>query len=143
MTALLATAALVVAFGLGLPLGVFTGSHPTGPVAAIVRGAALLCLSVPPLIASILLVALAAAVASWQRLNLTRELIVAALRAGIQLAAVGALLLALFRETGLPGAFIAFGSDRILGIHYLVWVPALLLAALSFVMQATPYGRRV
>src|SRR5947207_3661191 len=59
-TALLAAAALVVAFGLGLPLGVFTGSHPTGPVAAIVRGAGLLCLSVPPLIASILLVALAA-----------------------------------------------------------------------------------
>src|SRR4249920_552309 len=43
-------------------------------------------------------------------------------------------------ETGLPGAF---GSDRLLGIHYLVWVPALLLAALSFVMHATPYGRRV
>jgi ribose transport system permease protein len=46
-------------------------------------------------------------------------------------------------ETGLPGAFVAFGSDRFLGIHYLVWVPALLLAALSFVMHATPYGRRV
>ena len=46
-------------------------------------------------------------------------------------------------ETGLPGAFVAFGSDRLLGIHYLVWVPALLLAALSFVMHATPYGRRV
>ena len=46
-------------------------------------------------------------------------------------------------ETGLPGAFVAFGSDRLLGIHYLVWVPALLLAALSFVMHATPYGRRI
>ena len=43
----------------------------------------------------------------------------------------------------LPGDFIAFGSDRIFGIHYLVWVPAVLLAALSFVMHATPYGRRV
>ena len=46
-------------------------------------------------------------------------------------------------ETGLPGAFIAFGSDRLLGIHYLVWVPAVLLAVLSFVMHATPYGRRI
>src|SRR3954463_5659626 len=46
-------------------------------------------------------------------------------------------------DTGLPGAFVAFGSDRLLGIHYLVWVPALLLAALTFVMHATPYGRRV
>ena len=46
-------------------------------------------------------------------------------------------------ETGLPGAFVAFGSDRFLGIHYLVWVPAVLLAVLSFVMHATPYGRRI
>src|SRR6516165_10570912 len=36
-------------------------------------------------------------------------------------------------ETGLPGEFIAFGSERFLGIHYLVWVPAVLLAVLSFV----------
>src|SRR5882672_4785949 len=46
-------------------------------------------------------------------------------------------------ETGLPGAFIAFGSDRFLGVHYLVWVPAILLAVLSFVMHATPHGRRI
>ncbi len=46
-------------------------------------------------------------------------------------------------EYGLPGAFVAFGSERFLGIHLLVWVPALLLAILSFVMYATPYGRRV
>jgi peptide/nickel transport system permease protein len=59
-TALLALAALIVALGLGLPLGVFTGSRPTGFAASVVRGASLLCLSVPPLIASILLVALAA-----------------------------------------------------------------------------------
>ena len=46
-------------------------------------------------------------------------------------------------ETGLPSAFVAFGSGRLLGIHYLVWVPAILLAILSFVLHATPYGRRV
>src|SRR5256886_1352424 len=46
-------------------------------------------------------------------------------------------------ETGLPGEFIAFGSERLLGIHYLVWIPAVLLAVLSFVMHATPYGRRI
>jgi ribose transport system permease protein len=43
----------------------------------------------------------------------------------------------------LPAAFIAFGSARFLGIHYLVWVPAILLAVLSWVMAATPYGRRI
>ena len=41
-------------------------------------------------------------------------------------------------ETGLPGAFVAFGSDRLFGVHYLVWIPALLLALLSFVLHATP-----
>jgi len=46
-------------------------------------------------------------------------------------------------DSGLPAAFIAFGSGRLFGIHYLVWVPAVLLAVLSFVMQLTPYGRRI
>ena len=40
-----------------------------------------------------LLVALAAALAYRQRLGLSRELIIAAVRAGIQLVAVGAVLL--------------------------------------------------
>jgi ribose transport system permease protein len=43
----------------------------------------------------------------------------------------------------LPTAFLAFGSARLLGIHYLVWVPAVLLVVLSWVMAATPYGRRI
>jgi ribose transport system permease protein len=46
-------------------------------------------------------------------------------------------------DEGLPGGFLAFGSGRFLGIHYLVWVPALLLALLSFMMSSTPYGRRI
>lgn len=65
-------------------------------------------LSVPSwtgVIASLLLVALAAAVAYRQRLGLTGELVVAAVRAGIQLVAVGALLLVIFARTGLPGGF--------------------------------------
>lgn len=54
--------------------------------------------------ASLLLVAVATAVAHRQRLRLTRELIVAAVRAGVQLVAVGAFLLVLFHRAGLPGA---------------------------------------
>ena len=46
-------------------------------------------------------------------------------------------------ESGLPSSFNALGSERFLGIHYLVWVPAILLAVLSLVLHATPYGRRV
>jgi ribose transport system permease protein len=43
----------------------------------------------------------------------------------------------------LPAAFLAFGSARLFGIHYLVWVPAVLVLVLSWVMAATPYGRRI
>jgi ribose transport system permease protein len=46
-------------------------------------------------------------------------------------------------DEGLPAVFIAFGSARFLGVHYLVWVPAFLLLVLSWVLQETPYGRRV
>jgi UDP-glucose/iron transport system permease protein len=53
---------------------------------------------------SLLLVAIAAAVAYHQRLRLTRELVVAAVRAGVQLVAVGAILLVLFKRAGLAGA---------------------------------------
>jgi putative ABC transport system permease protein len=53
--------------------------------------------------ASLVLVALAAAIAYRQRLGLTRELIVAAVRAGIQLIAVGAVLGVIFARGGLAG----------------------------------------
>ncbi len=46
-------------------------------------------------------------------------------------------------EFGLPSSFVAFGSMRILGIHALVWVPIILLAVLSWVMHATPFGRQI
>jgi ribose transport system permease protein len=45
--------------------------------------------------------------------------------------------------SGLPASFVAFGSERFLGIHALVWVPILLLIVLSWVMHATPYGRHI
>ncbi|MDQ6650770.1 MAG: iron export ABC transporter permease subunit FetB [Actinomycetota bacterium] len=53
---------------------------------------------------SVLLVGVAVAVAVRERLGLARELVVAAVRAAVQLIAVGALLLLLFRHTGLPGS---------------------------------------
>jgi len=46
-------------------------------------------------------------------------------------------------DAGLPSVFVAFGSARFLGVHLLVWVPAVLLGVLSFVMHFTPYGRSI
>ena len=54
--------------------------------------------------ASLLLVAVAAAVAYREQLRLSRDIVVAAARAGVQLIAAGAILLVLFRWAGLPGA---------------------------------------
>jgi putative ABC transport system permease protein len=49
-------------------------------------------------------VAIAVAVAARERLGLTRELLTASVRAGLQLAAVGLVLLVLFSRAGLPGS---------------------------------------
>jgi peptide/nickel transport system permease protein len=54
-TAVLAVAALVLATLIGLPLGILTGSRQ-GALPAAVRGLSLVCLSVPPLVSSLLLV---------------------------------------------------------------------------------------
>lgn len=53
---------------------------------------------------SLLLVAAAAAVILRERLALTRELVIATIRAAVQLIAVGYLLKLLFTHTGIPGS---------------------------------------
>lgn len=59
-TALLASAALVVATLIGVPLGIYTGSRTRGPGRATVRLLSVIALSVPPLVGSLALVLLAA-----------------------------------------------------------------------------------
>jgi peptide/nickel transport system permease protein len=57
-TAALAVVALALATVIGIPLGVFTGSRH-GPAAAAVRAVSLVCISIPPLLTSLLLVFIA------------------------------------------------------------------------------------
>jgi peptide/nickel transport system permease protein len=59
-TAALALVALSIATVVGIPLGVLTGSRRGGAITGLVRGLSLLCLSVPPLLTSLLLVWVAA-----------------------------------------------------------------------------------
>ena len=59
-TALLAAAALLLATGIGLPLGVVSGSRRAGLLASTIRGVSVVGLSLPPLLTSILLALLAA-----------------------------------------------------------------------------------
>ena len=57
-TAVLAVAALLLATLAGIPLGIISGSRG-GPGPTLIRGASLVCLSIPPLLTSLLLVFLA------------------------------------------------------------------------------------
>ena len=96
-----------------------------------------------------------AGIAAGAVVGLANGLVVAMLRVNPFIATLGSMVLVrgvvyiitggapVSGEDGLPSAFIAFGSARLFGIHYLVWVPALLLGALSALLYLTPYGRRV
>lgn len=55
--------------------------------------------------ATLILVALAIGLAHRQRLHMTRELVAAVVRAGVQLAVAGVVLLVIFERAGIPGAF--------------------------------------
>lgn len=46
-------------------------------------------------------------------------------------------------EGSLPQGFLDFGIERFLGIHWLVWLPAALAVALTWILEKTPYGRAV
>jgi peptide/nickel transport system permease protein len=58
-TAALAVVSLAIATLIGIPLGIITGSR-RGTASAIIRGFSLVCLSIPPLLTSLLLVFIAA-----------------------------------------------------------------------------------
>ncbi len=59
-TALLALTALVGATAIGIPLGIYTGTRRRGFVARTIRALSVVVLSTPPLVASLVLVVLAA-----------------------------------------------------------------------------------
>ena len=94
-------------------------------------------------------------IAAGAAVGLANGLIVAALKVNPFIATLGSMVLVrgvvyiitggapVSGDDGLPGAFVAFGNARLFGIHYLVWVPLVLLIVLTVVMQLTPYGRRV
>jgi ribose transport system permease protein len=96
-----------------------------------------------------------AGIAIGAAVGLANGLIIAQLRVNPFIATLGSMVLVrgvvfiitagapVSGEEGLPAAFVAFGNARLLGVHYLVWVPALLLVALSALLSFTPYGRRV
>jgi peptide/nickel transport system permease protein len=59
-TAMLAATALVVATLVGLPLGIVTGTRPSGAISTAIRAGSIVLLSMPPLLTSLFLVFIAA-----------------------------------------------------------------------------------
>ena len=64
---------------------------------------------------TLVLVAVAAFVIARERLGLERDLLIAVVRAGVQLIAVGAVLRVLFEQTGLPGSLFWVTGMVVLG----------------------------
>ena len=46
-------------------------------------------------------------------------------------------------DEGLPDLFNEFATERLLGIHYLIWLPVVLVIVFSWVLHRTAYGVRV
>ncbi|HEY5609043.1 MAG TPA: ABC transporter permease [Alphaproteobacteria bacterium] len=49
----------------------------------------------------------------------------------------------IFGEDGLPASFNDVATDRILGIHQLIWLSALFFALFAWLLHATAYGKRL
>ena len=89
-------------------------------------------------VVSALLVVVCLAVVVREQLGLGREVVIAAVRAGVQLIAVGAVLGVLFRHAGLPGSFLwvvgmvtvggAVASRRGAGLPRVRWVAGVAIA---------------
>jgi ABC-type dipeptide/oligopeptide/nickel transport system permease component len=89
-TGILAAAALALATAFGIPCGVLTGSRRGGLIVGLIRGASLVLLSVPPLISSLLLLAIAART-GWlpvSGMGGIRHLVVPSLALALPIAAV-------------------------------------------------------
>ena len=119
IVALSGCAAATVMLQTNIPVGVAAGIA-VGALAGLVNGLAITALRVNPFITTLGTMVL--------------------LRGVVFLITGGAAVEGRF---GLPGAFVHFGAGRLLGVHYLVWVPAGLLVVLSWVLHLTPYGRKV
>jgi ribose/xylose/arabinose/galactoside ABC-type transport system permease subunit len=112
------------------------------------------CVAALAMVKAGLVLGIAAGIAAGVLVGLLNGLVIALLGVNAFITTLGTMVLvrgvvflitagAPVGDEGLPSSFVAFGSERFLGIHYLVWVPAGLLVVLSWIMHNTPHGRRI
>lgn len=125
-TALLGTVALLLATGLGIPLGVFTGSRRGGVLPALVRAFSMVLLAVPPLVAALALMAVVARAGLLAPPGANAaNLIVPALALGLPLAAVVERLQSQAIRDALGERYLQAAIARGLPRGRVVWVHAL------------------
>jgi peptide/nickel transport system permease protein len=137
-TAILGVAALAAATFIGLPLGVVSGSRRRGVVVAIIRGASIALLSMPPLLTSLFLVFLAARTrvlpvggmstagsVDHPTLDLLRHLIVPAAALGLPFAAMFERLQSRATHDALGEPFVLATLARGVPLPRVVWRDAL------------------
>jgi ribose transport system permease protein len=152
LTNLLVQGSIMAVIAMGMTFVIIGGGFDlsVGSIVALsgcVAAAAMLAAGIP--------LGVVAGVAAGALVGLVNGLTIARLRVNPFITTLGTMVLVrgiVFLMTGgapvagtfgLPEAFVAFGSERFLGVHDLVWVPALLLLGLSWLLHATPYGKSV
>ena len=151
LTNILVQSSILAVIALGMTFVIVGGGFDlsVGSTAALAA-----CVAAMVMVEAGLFAGVMAGIAAGAAVGLANGLIVAKLGVNPFIATLGTMVLvrgvvflitggAPVGDSGLPAAFVAFGSGRFLGIHYLVWVPMILLALLSWVMELTPYGRRI
>lgn len=152
LTNVLVQAAVITVVAMGMTFVIVGGGFDLS-VGSIVALSGCVCAAV--MMQAGIAAGVAAGVAAGALVGLANGLIVTVLKVNPFITTLGMMVLVrgvVFLFTGseqvpidrsLPQSFLDFGVERLLGIHYLVWVPVVLLFVLSWVLARTPYGRRV
>ncbi len=148
----LVQAAVMTVISMGMTFVILAGGFDLS-VGSIVALAG--CIAAAVILKAGIVLGVLAGVAVGALVGLVNGLVITALRVNPFITTLGTMVLVrgvVFLFTGgapipsestLPQAFLDFGVVRLLGIHYLVWVPAALVVVLSWILANTPYGRSV
>ena len=152
LTNLLLQSSIMSVIAMGMTFVIVAGGFDlsVGSVAALSG-----CVAALVMLKTTIAAGVAAGIAAGALVGLANGLVITALNVNPFITTLGTMVLirgvvflltggqAISGAFGLPDAFVRFGAERVLGVHDLVWVPAILLAVLSGVLNLTPYGRKI
>jgi ribose transport system permease protein len=152
LTNVLVQASVIAVVAMGMTFVILAGGFDlsVGSVVAFTG-----CVAAAVMMKAGIAAGVAAGIATGALVGLANGLVVAVLRVNPFITTLGTMVLVrgvvfLFSDSqqipiegSLPRGFLDFGIERFLGVHWLVWVPIVLLIALSWVLAKTPYGRAV